>query len=336
MQQIPMPMQPLEKPQVAAGEHKPILDMGIYPLGSWSGNVSKDNDHDDIGDENLSGVTIELFADTNGDGQPDGAAIATTTTDASGNYSFTNLTPGDYVAVETQPAGLDNVSENEGGVDNDDNGNAADNNQISGHVDAGENDANNDFVEIENSTPYHIGTHFWIDGSNGGSNDGVYQEGTEEPIGNALVELLDENGTKLYWADAAHSALGTAPTQWSAETNTTATGEYGFDVPAGSYRVRFTIPQNLIDEGYDFVQQSTNADNNINENVADNQGITQIVTVGPGHKTADLTLDAAVNCACSGITSDGGDALTMASLLVMMFLTLSVGLLFVRREEQQA
>ena len=43
----------------------------------------------------------------------------TTTTDTDGNYSFNNLTPGDYTVVETQPDGLFNVSEDEGGIDDD-------------------------------------------------------------------------------------------------------------------------------------------------------------------------------------------------------------------------
>ncbi len=131
--------------------------------GSWSGNVSQDINNDDIGDVNLQGVVITLFADIDGDGQPDGVAIAVTTTDANGNYIFNDLSPGDYVAVETQPAGLVNVSEDEGGLDNDDHGSAIDNNQISGTVSAGENDVNNDFVERQNLTPVDIPTlAFWM------------------------------------------------------------------------------------------------------------------------------------------------------------------------------
>ena len=53
---------------------------------------------------------------TDGNGDP-----VTTTTDGSGNYSFNNLTPGDYTVVETQPDGLFNVSEDEGGIDDDQN-----------------------------------------------------------------------------------------------------------------------------------------------------------------------------------------------------------------------
>ena len=80
---------------------------------------------------------------TDGNGDP-----VTTTTDTAGNYQFTNLTPGDYTVVETQPAGLFNVSEDEGGIDDDQPDNNTIN-SIAATVNPGENDANNDFVEVE-------------------------------------------------------------------------------------------------------------------------------------------------------------------------------------------
>ena len=131
---------------VDVGETDLHNDFVEEQLGSWSGNVSKDTNSDGIGDVNLAGVIIKLYRDTNGDGRLDGSPIATTTTNSSGNYNFTNLTPGDYVAVETQPAGLLNVSENEGGADNDKPNNGI-LNSIAGTVSPNENDANNDFVE---------------------------------------------------------------------------------------------------------------------------------------------------------------------------------------------
>ena len=119
----------------------------VEQLGSWRGNVSKDTNGNGIGDENLVGVTIKLYTDPNGDGNPsDGVLVGTTTTNSRGNYSFIKLIPGNYVVNETQPAGLLNVSENEGGSDNDkpDNGII---NSIAGVVSPNENDVDNDFVD---------------------------------------------------------------------------------------------------------------------------------------------------------------------------------------------
>ena len=49
------------------------------------------------GEVGLSGVTVNLYRDSNLDGIPDGAAVATTTTDVNGNYVFRNLAPGTYL-----------------------------------------------------------------------------------------------------------------------------------------------------------------------------------------------------------------------------------------------
>jgi len=79
--------------------------------------------------------------------------VGSDTTDAAGDYLVDNLPFGDYIVVETQPAGLIDVSEVEGGTDGDDNGNPADNNQISATVAANDpdvptenEDTGNDFV----------------------------------------------------------------------------------------------------------------------------------------------------------------------------------------------
>ena len=132
-----------------SGENDPTWDMGIYPqLGSWNGHVLVDTDDNGIGDTPLPGVTIKLFTDPNGDGNPsDGTLVGTTTTDSNGNYSFINLTPGDYVAVEIQPSDYSDVSENEGGNDGD-KGNNGIINAVAGTVTPGETDIKNDFVEI--------------------------------------------------------------------------------------------------------------------------------------------------------------------------------------------
>jgi hypothetical protein len=70
--------------------------------GSASGEVWNDvsgNGNQDAGDSGLAGVTVGLY-DASGANQ-----LQTTTTDASGDYTFGNLTVGDYVIKEVLPAG---------------------------------------------------------------------------------------------------------------------------------------------------------------------------------------------------------------------------------------
>src|SRR5208283_4452094 len=73
-----------------------------YTLNDLTGNgLSSD-------DTALSGITVELFLDK--DGNPnldsgDGNAIATVTTGANGAYSFSNLAKGTYFVEEITPCG---------------------------------------------------------------------------------------------------------------------------------------------------------------------------------------------------------------------------------------
>lgn len=82
---------------------------------SISGKVFKDlnnNGTQDGSDDPLAGVTIELRDAGN-------ALVATTVTDAAGNYSFGNLPPGSYSVVEpAQPAGTSNGITTAGAVPN--------------------------------------------------------------------------------------------------------------------------------------------------------------------------------------------------------------------------
>jgi len=65
----------------------------------------------DGGDLGVPGVTIELFTDPNDDGNPaDGVLVDVLMTDANGFYEILNLPIGDYVLVETDPAGMVSVS----------------------------------------------------------------------------------------------------------------------------------------------------------------------------------------------------------------------------------
>ena len=59
-------------------------------------------------DTPLAGVTIQVYNDANGNGVIDTTkdkVIATATTDANGNYSFTGIAAGNYIVQEVNPAG---------------------------------------------------------------------------------------------------------------------------------------------------------------------------------------------------------------------------------------
>jgi uncharacterized repeat protein (TIGR01451 family) len=107
------------------------LDFGFYKL--MLGNQVW-NDVDNSGtlngsEQGINGVTVRLYRDTNGDNQPDGAAIATTTTANGGFYSF-NVQPGDYIVEIVPPTGYRSSTGNgsepaadpDGNINNDDNG----------------------------------------------------------------------------------------------------------------------------------------------------------------------------------------------------------------------
>ncbi len=82
----------------------------IVPLtDSISGTVYKDLTGNGLtsDDTDLSGVTVQLYKDVNGDGIYDtgDTLYATTTSAANGTYSFTNVPPGKYIVVEVTPSG---------------------------------------------------------------------------------------------------------------------------------------------------------------------------------------------------------------------------------------
>jgi len=203
-----------------------------YETGAWSGNVSEDIDNNGTGDVPIPNVEITLFRDIDGDGiiSPDEIALQpdapTTLTDVNGDYEFTDVIVGDYVAVQTQPSGFDDVSEDEGGADNDDSNNPADNNQIAGTVSSGETDISNDFVE--ELIPGNISGNVSEDTTGDGSGD--------TPIEGVVLTLFtDPNGD----GDPSDGvAIGTATTDSS--------GDYVFtDVPQGDFVVFEKQPAGL-------------------------------------------------------------------------------------------
>ena len=136
----------------------------------------------------------------------------TATTDAGGAYSFTNLLPGDYQVVETQPSGYGSVSDVDGG-DPDRIGNGT---PIT--LAPGQDVTGRDFVEIELGS---ISGHVFV--------------GTD-PLAGVTLTLLDEFGDPV---DGDPDTPGVQPITTVTDSN----GFYQFDdVFPGTYQVGQTQP----------------------------------------------------------------------------------------------
>jgi len=78
---------------LAANEHNLTVDAGMFKLASVGDKVWEDKNHNwvqDTGEAGIAGVKVQLL-DTAG------AVLATTTTNSTGNYVFSNLDPGSYI-----------------------------------------------------------------------------------------------------------------------------------------------------------------------------------------------------------------------------------------------
>ena len=195
------------------GELKPV---------SIGGNVSvvtpgsdPNNPNDPLRDP-IEGTEIQLF-DINGD------LVATTLTDANGNYEFTDLAPGTYSIVEVQPNGFLDGSDHLGNVDGELRGDASQNDTFTNiTLNSGDVGTNYDFCE---HLPASIHGTVYHDRNNNG-----VQDAGEEGIEGVRIELSDQNGDLV------------------AEAFTDADGNYWFnDLFPGEYYVNEIQPTDFID-----------------------------------------------------------------------------------------
>ena len=92
---------------------------GPSVIGNFVWNDLNCNGIQDALEPGIAGVIVHLKA---GLGNPGGADLTTTTTDANGAYQFLNLNPGDYTVVVDTPAGMNAAPALVGGVTVDSNG----------------------------------------------------------------------------------------------------------------------------------------------------------------------------------------------------------------------
>lgn len=183
---------------------------------SISGQVAVDRDGDDVydaGEPTLAGVTLRLLDE-------DGNLVATTVTDANGQYSFTGLYPGVYRVEEVQPIGYfdgpDSVGSEGGVLDPDD---AIDLIPLAPGVQG----VHYDFLEWE---PVSLSGYVYVDNNN----DGVF-DSSESPIAGVTVTLRNSSGKAI------------------ATTTTNSSGYYEFTglAPNAVYSVVETQPSGYWD-----------------------------------------------------------------------------------------
>ncbi len=96
---------------LTAGQVNSSIDAGFYQVVNVGNTVWYDvnlNGIKEAGEPLISGATVKLYIDANNDNVADGAAIATTSTNASGVYAFTGLAPNNYIVGIILPTGYYN------------------------------------------------------------------------------------------------------------------------------------------------------------------------------------------------------------------------------------
>ncbi|MBL7774576.1 MAG: carboxypeptidase regulatory-like domain-containing protein, partial [Saprospiraceae bacterium] len=176
----------------------------------------------DSGEPAISGVTVKLYADNNTDGVPDGPALQTTTTNGSGLYSFTGLTPGNYIVGFTTPSGYVPTTRLNTVGDDPQDSDADETTGLTGTINlvSGENDPTNDAGYYK---PASIGDYVWFDLDK----DGIQDSG-EPGISGVTVTLTGTTGSGQ---------------SVNLTTTTNASGFYLFsNLQPGTYVVTFTSP----------------------------------------------------------------------------------------------
>ncbi|MDQ8192397.1 SdrD B-like domain-containing protein, partial [Roseibacillus persicicus] len=190
----------------------------------------------------IAGVTVRLFTDPNGDGDPsDGVEVTSLSTNANGDYNFAGISPGTYVVVEDQPEGYFSLLDQDFSNVSDDAADLGVDNSIPVSVTAGENDNRNDFLEV-------------LPGSISGT---VLADTDNDDLGDTAIE-----GVVLTLKDASGNDIDSDPVAAGVQPTVTATDEFGAYSFTGlfpaDYRVVETQPS-----GYDSVSDVDGANNDI-------------------------------------------------------------------------
>ena len=211
---------------LTAGQANADIDAGFYQpytLGNTVWFDVNNNGLKDAGEVGISAATVKLYADANGDNIVDGAALATTTTDATGSYQFANLQSGKYIVGVVIPTGyatganIATSSNPDNYVDNDNNG-----------INTTAGEVRTNFITLIAATNAldiglkgggSIGSRVWLD-----ANGNNIQDAGEAGIAGVTVTLSGLSGLNL-------------------TTTTDANGFYSFtSLTPDTYTIHFNTP----------------------------------------------------------------------------------------------
>jgi uncharacterized repeat protein (TIGR01451 family) len=242
---------------LAGGEANTTIDAGLYQPGSVSDFVWEDTNQNgiqDAGEAGLAGVTVNLYDSADN-------LITTTTTDASGLYSFTNLDPGDYYVEFVEPVGYSFTPQDQGVDDTvDSDADVTTGQTATFTLTSGED---NTTIDAGLFQPGSIGDFVWVDTNQ----DGI-QDAGEAGLAGVTVNLYD----------SADNLIAT--------TTTDASGNYVFtDLASGDYYVEFVEPA-----GYSFTLQDQGADDTLDSDANISTGLTSTFSLASGE--VNTTIDA--------------------------------------------
>jgi uncharacterized repeat protein (TIGR01451 family) len=193
----------------------------VTAAAAINGHVYNDINHNGVftnGDSGLNDVTLQLFTDPNGDGNPaDGALVQIVNSDANGYYEFVNLNLGHYVIVETALPGYSSSVPSSG--------------RLAFNLVSLAASTNNNFFQYQPSPTLYstITGTVWNDVNGNGTNDAG-----ETGLAGVEVDLVQDINTNRL-ADVGEPVVNSV--------NTDTNGNYSFaGVTPGSYVILQTDP----------------------------------------------------------------------------------------------
>ncbi|MGB5049331.1 MAG: SdrD B-like domain-containing protein [Caldilineaceae bacterium] len=213
---------------IGAGEDNPTIDAGLYTpasIGDRAWIDANGNGIQDGGESGLPGVTVKLYKDGIDTG-------TSTTTDGNGNYTFSNLAPGNYSVEFIAPNGsgyvitTQNATGSTAATDSDPNPGTG----KTGTITLISGDTRTD-IDAGLYQPVTIGDRVWVDANGNG-----IQDNGESGLENVTVKLYEVGNPNPI-----------ATTTTNSNGNGNDNGNYSFsNLKPGSYTVTFEAPGGYV------------------------------------------------------------------------------------------